>query len=104
MENGIKSNSYNNILASPHQLQQFHHNNSAALIIDDNGVQDFSPFHCHDSYNNYTFAVARKKGTTFINPIFGNNSLVELKVGVLLPFHQSNNGWTRVMTMRYSEA
>jgi hypothetical protein len=92
-------------LETPHEHQHQHHyiqtNNSAfAAIIDDSTIQDFDSFYCHDQYNNYTFAVARKKGTTFINPSIKNNSLVELKVGVLLPLHQNNNGWTRVMTMR----
>lgn len=84
-----------------HHIHQ--HNSSAFAIIDDSTIQDFISFNCHDSFNNYTFSVARRQGTTFINPVYNNNnnsSLVELKVGVLLPFHQNNNGWTRVMTMR----
>jgi hypothetical protein len=70
--------------------------------IDDNTIQNFNSFHCYDAYNNYTFSVTRKKGTTFINPSFKDDSLIELKVGVLLPFHQNNNNRTRIMTMRYN--
>lgn len=81
---------------APHLLD---HINSTA--IDDTTIQDFNSFQCHDEYNDYTFSVARKKGTTFIYPVVNDTSLIELKVGVLLPFHQNNNGWTRVMTMRY---
>ncbi|EPB88722.1 hypothetical protein HMPREF1544_04481 [Mucor circinelloides 1006PhL] len=84
---------------SSQQLKQLQYHKNDTDLIDDNVVQDFHSFHCHDTYNNYTFQVARKKGTTFINPSARNDSLVELKVGVLLPFHQNNNGWTRVMTM-----
>ncbi|KAI9257749.1 periplasmic binding protein-like I [Helicostylum pulchrum] len=68
-------------------------------IIDDGTLQDFNTFHCQDEYNNYAFSVHRSKGTTFIHPALRNDSLVELKVGVLLPFHQSGNNKTKVMTM-----
>lgn len=72
-------------------------------IIDDSTLQDFNTFHCQDDYNNYAFSVHRSKGTTFIHPAVRNDSLVELKVGVLLPFHQSGNNKTKVMTMRYKK-
>lgn len=83
------------------QLKELQYHKNEADLIDDGIIQDFNSFHCHDDYNNYTFQVARRKGATFINPASRNDSLIELKVGVLLPFHQNNNGWTRVMTMRY---
>jgi hypothetical protein len=86
---------------TPEQLKQLNHHRNVSTLIDDSSIQDFGSFQCHDAFNNYTFAVARKKGTTFINPSVQDQSLIELKVGVLLPFHQSNNEWTRVMTMRY---
>lgn len=71
--------------------------------IDDTGTSEFNSFQAHDRYNNYTFTVSRTRGTTFISPYNKDASQIELKVGVLLPFHQNNNGWTRVMTMRYSK-
>lgn len=83
------------------QLKELQYHKNETDLIDDSIIQDFNSFHCHDNYNNYTFKVARRKGATFINPASRNDSLIELKVGVLLPFHQNNNGWTRVMTMRY---
>lgn len=89
-------------VATSQQLNQFNHHINDTAAIDDNSIQDFNSFQCYDEYNNYTFSVARKKGTTFINPVVKDSSLVELKIGVLLPFHQNNNGWTRVMTMRYN--
>lgn len=80
------------------QLRQLHYNNT----IDD-GALEYNSFQCYDQFNNYTFTVSRKRGTTFISPFNKNETQVELKVGVLLPFHQNNNGWTRVMTMRYKQ-
>lgn len=81
-------------------LNHWHYNNS----IDDNGSLEYNFFHCYDKFNNYTFAVSRRRETTFISPYNRDDkSLIELKVGVLLPFHQNNNGWTRVMTMRYKK-
>lgn len=82
---------------SPTDHSKFY--NSA--YIDDNVMQNFSPFHCYDAYNNYTFSVTRRKGTTFISPSLKDESLIELKVGVLLPFHQNDNNRTKIMTMRY---
>ncbi|KAI8989372.1 periplasmic binding protein-like I [Pilobolus umbonatus] len=67
--------------------------------IDENGIQEFNTFQFHDKYNNYTFSVTRTKGTTIISPAYIPEHLIELKVGVLLPFHQNNNGWTRIMTI-----
>ncbi|KAI7907044.1 periplasmic binding protein-like I [Cokeromyces recurvatus] len=90
MENGIT-------------LQQLNHlsyskwNDTA--ILNNIETHDFDPFPIYDKFNNYTFSVSRQKGTTFISPVINNQSLVELKLGVLLPFHQNNNGWTRVMTI-----
>lgn len=68
--------------------------------IDESGHVDFNPYYYTDNYNNYTFSVSRKGETTFIRPTFHDPNLIELKVGVLLPFHQNNNNWTRIMTMR----
>jgi hypothetical protein len=88
---------------TPKQIKQLHHHKNISTLIDDSSIEDFGSFQCHDKFNNYTFAVERKKGTTFINPSgIQDQSLIELKVGVLLPFHQNNNEWTRVMTMRYT--
>ncbi|KAI8979828.1 periplasmic binding protein-like I [Mycotypha africana] len=73
--------------------------NRSSIVIDDSDIDDFNSSLYFDSFNNYTFSVVRRKGSTFINPVIKNNSLTELKIGVLLPFHQNNDGWTRVMTM-----
>ena len=85
--------------ASQQQLDQFNHFSNDSLF-DETSKIDLNSFQFHDQLNNYTFSVGRKNGATFIRPATIDPSLVELKVGVLLPFHQSNNGWTRVMTMR----
>ncbi|KAI9486341.1 MAG: periplasmic binding protein-like I [Benjaminiella poitrasii] len=82
------------------QLQHLSYTKSNnATLLNNIGTQDFGSFPIYDNFNNYTFSVARRKGTTFISPVLNNDTLVELKVGVLLPFHQSNNGWTRIMTI-----
>lgn len=70
--------------------------------IDDADDNDTSTYY-YDKFNNYTFFVTRKRGSTFISPgLLDQSSLIEIKVGVLLPFHQSNDGWTKMMTMRYN--
>ncbi|ORX61729.1 periplasmic binding protein-like I [Hesseltinella vesiculosa] len=51
-----------------------------------------------DSSNNFTFTVARKNGTAYISPL-NTAGLVELKIGVLLPFHQHDNEWTKMVTL-----
>ncbi|ORE16964.1 periplasmic binding protein-like I [Rhizopus microsporus] len=67
--------------------------------IDDADDNDTSTYY-YDKFNNYTFFVTRKRGSTFISPgLLDQSSLIEIKVGVLLPFHQSNDGWTKMMTM-----
>ncbi|KAI8640133.1 hypothetical protein BD408DRAFT_445423 [Parasitella parasitica] len=81
------------------QLSQFQYHKNTSDLIDDGAMQDFKSFHCHDSFNNYTFLVSRKRGSTFIYPSERDESLVELKIGALLPFHQNNDPWTRTMTM-----
>lgn len=48
------------------------------------------------------FTVRHTDGATFLEPLAlkANPSLTELKVGVLLPFHQQNNNWTKELTLR----
>lgn len=46
--------------------------------------------------------VVRKNGATYISPRVVDPSWIELKVGVLLPFHQQGNAWTRELTLRYA--
>lgn len=71
--------------------------------IDDQDDRDNDAYYFHDNFNNYTFSVAKQRGSTFISPMTADNStLIEIKVGVLLPFHQNNDNWTKIMTMRYT--
>lgn len=83
------------------QLKKLNPHTNVHSSIDDIEVEDLGHFQFHDTFNNYTFSVTKKKDTTFIRPTLQDQSLIELKVGVLLPFNQNNNEWTRVMTMRY---
>lgn len=69
-------------------------------FIDFNALQEPSPINFQDDYNNYAFSIRKRKSTTFVYPAVKNDSLVELKVGVLLPFHQNGNNKTKIMTMR----
>ncbi|CEP13767.1 hypothetical protein [Parasitella parasitica] len=81
------------------QMNLFHYHKNATDLIDDGAIEDFKSFHCHDTFNNYTFLVSRRRGSTFIYPSERDKSLVELRVGVLLPFHQNNDPWTRTVTL-----
>ncbi|KAI7872293.1 periplasmic binding protein-like I [Spinellus fusiger] len=57
----------------------------------------------YDTLNNFTFIVNYRNGSTFISPLKTEN-LVELKVGVLLPFHQTNNNSTMKITLSGASA
>lgn len=52
-----------------------------------------------DSQNS-TFIVRQSNGATYISPRIVDPSWVELKIGVLLPFHQQGNYWTKELTLR----
>ncbi|KAI8343028.1 periplasmic binding protein-like I [Chlamydoabsidia padenii] len=57
----------------------------------------------HDKANNFTFTLTRKNGTAFISPL-ETNGRTELKIGVLLPFHQNDNEWTKMITLSGASA
>ncbi|ORZ05093.1 periplasmic binding protein-like I [Absidia repens] len=52
----------------------------------------------HDYYYNFTFTLARKNDTVYVSPL-QTQGLTELKIGVLLPFHQHDNDWTKMITL-----
>ncbi|KAI8376579.1 uncharacterized protein BYT42DRAFT_534211 [Radiomyces spectabilis] len=56
-----------------------------------------------DALNNITFSIHHKNSTTYISPQNVGN-LTELKVGVLLPFHQHDNNWTKIITLSGASA
>ncbi|KAI8097085.1 periplasmic binding protein-like I [Halteromyces radiatus] len=57
----------------------------------------------HDTANNFTFTLTRKNGTAYISPV-QTEGLTELKIGVLLPFHQQDNNWTKTITLSGASA
>ena len=46
------------------------------------------------------FNIRHINGSTYITPRFINETWTELKVGVLLPFHQKADPWTHRLTLR----
>lgn len=48
----------------------------------------------------YSFRVVRGNETAWLSPKEPRPGLVEIKVGVLLPFHQTDSNWTRQLTLR----
>jgi hypothetical protein len=67
--------------------------------IDDNRADTNAQHTYHDSANNFTFTLTRRNGTAYISPL-ETTGRTELKVGVLLPFHQNDNDWTKIITLR----
>lgn len=53
-----------------------------------------------DEVHNYEFRVEHKNGSTVISPREPGER-VELKIGILLPFHQTSDNVTRELTIRY---
>ncbi|ORZ15702.1 periplasmic binding protein-like I [Absidia repens] len=76
---------------------------SVTRAIDDNDVDTTRQQIFHDVANNFTFTLTRKNGTAFISPL-ETTGLTELKVGVLLPFHQKDNEWTKTITLSGASA
>ncbi|KAI8059240.1 periplasmic binding protein-like I [Gongronella butleri] len=66
--------------------------------IDNDDKDTFASNVYFDAANNYTFGVARKNGTTYISPV-NTVGRTELKIGVLLPFHQHDNELTKMITL-----
>ncbi|KAI9018770.1 periplasmic binding protein-like I [Phycomyces nitens] len=57
----------------------------------------------YDASNNFTFVVSHRNGSTFVSP-FVTTNLTELRVGVLLPFHQTDNNSTMQITLSGASA
>ncbi|KAF7729898.1 hypothetical protein EC973_003632 [Apophysomyces ossiformis] len=70
-------------------------------IDDDDTTAD--GIHYFDKSNNFSFVVSRHNDTTFISPTM-TEGLVELRIGVLLPFHQKDSEATKKLTLSGASA
>ncbi|KAI8147771.1 periplasmic binding protein-like I [Fennellomyces sp. T-0311] len=77
-----------------------------AIDDDDTNISNIgSVSYFRDQVNDYEFSVSRRNGTTFISPRFPTmEQRVELKIGILLPYHQENSKWTRELTLSGTSA
>ncbi|ORY93043.1 periplasmic binding protein-like I [Syncephalastrum racemosum] len=57
-----------------------------------------------DSVNNYTFTVSRQNGSTYLRPRYPPPNAVEIRVGVLLPYHQNFSAYTTELTLSGTSA
>lgn len=53
-----------------------------------------------DKVTGYSFQVVRGNETVWLSPREQRPGLTEIKVGVLLPFYQTDSNWTRQLTLR----
>ncbi|KAI9496049.1 periplasmic binding protein-like I [Zychaea mexicana] len=71
----------------------------------DTDVTNFgSVSYFQDQVNSYEFSVTRYNGSTYVSPRFKQKQRVELKIGILLPFHQKNDNYTRELTLSGTSA
>ncbi|KAI7858643.1 periplasmic binding protein-like I [Circinella umbellata] len=75
--------------------------------IDDTGTnaRNFGSIsHFYDQVNGYEFSVLRYNGSTYVSPRSVPPQRVELKIGILAPFHQQNDNYTRELTLSGTSA
>ena len=56
--------------------------------------------HFYDQVTGYEFSVLRYNGSTYVSPRSVPPQRIELKIGILAPFHQQNDNYTRELTLR----
>ncbi|KAI9251354.1 periplasmic binding protein-like I [Phascolomyces articulosus] len=79
-------------------------NHQAIDDIDTNIHNIGSISHFTDEVTGYEFSVFRYNGSTFISPRSPPPQRVELKIGILAPFHQKNDNYTRQLTLSGTSA
>ncbi|KAI7850018.1 periplasmic binding protein-like I [Circinella umbellata] len=63
-----------------------------------------TPIHNSTALSDYPFNVRHVNGSTYFTPRIINETWTELKIGVLLPFHQKSDPWTQRLTLSGASA